>query len=57
MTESVNQLIVERAANGFQVYLNDHRQVGTVRPLPYVFESMENLLEFIKNKFNDATNQ
>jgi hypothetical protein len=50
MDEQTNQLSIEKARNGFQVYLNDYKYNGTARPVPYVFETMENLLEFIKTK-------
>ena len=50
MNELTNQLSIEKAKNGFQVYLNDYRHNGTARPVPYVFETMDNLLEFIKEQ-------
>ena len=49
MIESVNQLTVEKVMNGYQVFIHDYRHNGTARPVPYVFETMDNLLEFIKN--------
>ena len=52
MNEQTNQLSIEKVRNGFQVYLNDYKINGTSRPVPYVFETMENLLEFIKTKLN-----
>ena len=52
MEKQINQLTIEKAINGFQVYLEDYKYTGTARPVPYVFETMDNLLEFIKNKIN-----
>lgn len=53
MEELVNQLTIETAMNGYQVRLKDYQINGTARPVPYVFETMENLLEFIKTKLKD----
>jgi hypothetical protein len=50
MEQKVNRLVIEPAVNGWLVYLNQDFTQGTLRPLPYVFETMENLLEFIKNQ-------
>ena len=50
MNDTISQLSVEKVQNGFQVYLNDYKHTGTARPVPYVFETMENLLEFVKQK-------
>jgi hypothetical protein len=52
MEELVNQLTVEKAMNGFQVFLKDYKHNGTARPVPYVFETMETLLKFIEYQFN-----
>ena len=54
MEELVNQLTIEKAMNGYQVRLKDYQINGTVRPVPYVFETMENLLEFIKTKLKET---
>jgi hypothetical protein len=48
MEQKVNRLVIEPAVNGWLVYVNQDYALGTIRPLPYVFETMENLLEFIK---------
>lgn len=53
MEELVNQLTIEKAMNGYQVRLKDHTPPGTSRPVPYVFETMDNLLEFIKTKLKE----
>ena len=53
MEEIVNQLTIEKAMNGYQVRLKDYTLNGTVRPVPYVFETMESLLEFIKTKLKE----
>ena len=40
--------------NGYQVRLKDYMNAsGTSRPVPYVFETMESLLEFIKTKLKE----
>jgi hypothetical protein len=44
---------IKPVQNGFLVYINDFGNSGTVRPVPFVFETMDNLLEFIKNEFKD----
>jgi hypothetical protein len=51
MKQSTHRLVIETAENGFLVYVNQDFSQGTIRPRPYVFESMENLLEFVKNNF------
>lgn len=53
MEEIVNQLTIDKAMNGYQVRLKDYMLNGTARPVPYVFETMESLLEFIKNKLKE----
>ena len=53
MEELVTQLSVEKAMNGYQVRLKDYVHTGTSRPVPYVFETMEGLLEFIKTKLKE----
>lgn len=53
MEEIVTQLTVEKAMNGYQVRLKDYHITGTARPVPYVFETMEALLTFIKTKLKE----
>ena len=53
MEELVNQLTIEKAMNGYQVRLKDYQLNGTARPVPYVFETMEALLTFIKTKLKE----
>ena len=53
MEEIVNQLTIEKAMNGYQVRLKDYMSSGTARPVPYVFETMDALLEFIKTKLKE----
>lgn len=53
MEEFVTQLTIEKAMNGFQVRLKDYQLSGTSRPVPYVFESMESLLTFIKKSLKE----
>lgn len=47
-----HRLVIETAENGFLVYVNQDFSQGTIRPRPYVFESMESLQEFIKVRFS-----
>jgi hypothetical protein len=53
MEEIVTQLTVEKAMNGYQVRLKDYQLNGSVIPIPYVFETMEALLTFIKTKLKE----
>jgi len=46
----MSRLTIEPAQNGFLVYVNEFQTGLSVRAIPYVFETMENLLEFIKTK-------
>ena len=57
MKEVTSRITIEPAQNGFLVYANDYVSGMSVRPIPYVFETMENLLEFIKNNLSDETNK
>jgi hypothetical protein len=45
------RLVIEIAENGFLVYVNQDLSAGTVRPIPYVFESIQTLQKFIQEKF------
>jgi len=54
MEELVNQLTIETAMNGYQVRLKDHYVNGGARPVPYVFETMEALLTFLKTKLKNT---
>ena len=51
MEELTNRLVIETAKNGFLVYVNQDFTTGTIRPKPYVFESMQSLLEFVNKSF------
>lgn len=53
MEELVTQLTIEKAMNGYQVRLKDYQLNGTARPVPYVFETMDGLLTFIKTKLKE----
>lgn len=53
MDQFTHRLVIETAENGFLVYINQDFSQGTVRPRPYVFESMESLLNFVKNNFSE----
>ena len=50
MEQKVNTILIKPALNGWLVYLNQDFSQGTIQPVPYVFETMENLLEFIKTQ-------
>lgn len=50
------RITIQPVQNGFLVYLNDHYAQGTARPVPFVFETMDNLLEFIRTKFEEDGN-
>lgn len=51
MEEKTSKLSIEKAQNGFMVFVDDsYMERGNVRPLPYVFETMESMLEFIKTR-------
>lgn len=53
MGEKTSKLSIEKAQNGFMVFIDEsYMERGHVRPLPYVFETMESMLEFIKYKLN-----
>lgn len=47
-----HRLVIETAENGFLVYVNQDFSQGTIRPKPYVFESMETLQRFIKARLD-----
>jgi len=47
MEESVRRLTVKPARNGFLVYVNEDFSQGTITRVPYVFESMASLQNFI----------
>jgi hypothetical protein len=53
MEQFTNGLVIEPAENGFLVYVNQDFSQGTIRPRPYVFESMENLLKFVDERFSE----
>ena len=52
MKELITRLTIEKAMNGYQVRLQDYQVNGAIS-VPYVFETMENLLEFIKTKLKE----
>jgi len=52
MDEMTTRVTIEPAQNGYMVYLNDFPTGISARKVPYVFENMENLLEFIKTKLS-----
>ena len=50
MEQKVFNLVIKPAVNGWLVYLNQDFSQERIIPVPYVFETMENLLEFIKTQ-------
>lgn len=50
------RITIQPVQNGFLVYINDFGNTGTARPVPFVFETMDNLLEFVKLKFEEDGN-
>ena len=53
MKEPTSRLTIEPAQNGFLVYINDFQAGLSVQSIPYVFETMEALLTFIKTKLKE----
>ena len=47
------RLVIETAENGFLVYVNQDFTPATIRPRPYVFETMTSLLEFVDIRFSE----
>jgi hypothetical protein len=51
----INRITIETVNNGFCVYVNEWLVSGQIsKQSPYVFETMENLLEFIKNSYDTS---
>jgi hypothetical protein len=53
MKEITTSIKIETAKNGFLVFINDYPSAMAIRPLPYVFETMENMQKFIKEQFEN----
>lgn len=53
MEESVRILTIKPARNGFLVYVNEEFSQGTVTRVPYVFESMASLQNFIRESLEE----
>ena len=52
MDSKKNELLIKPAKNGFLVYV-DYEFINTsAKPTPYVFETMESLLNFVENNIN-----
>ena len=49
----VNKVVIEKARNGYQVYLREWNYNSQSTPIPYVFETMEGLLDFVKEQFEN----
>jgi hypothetical protein len=52
-----NRITIEPAQNGFMIRLNEDFSSGVIRPVPYVFETIDNMLDFIKEKFDKNKNE
>lgn len=50
-----NTLLIETAKNGFLVYVNYDVSPTTLKPTPYVFETMGSLLNFVQNEMSAKT--
>lgn len=51
-----NRITIEVAKNGFCVYVNEWSVPGQIsKQSPYVFETMDHLLEFIKNSYEGTS--
>jgi hypothetical protein len=48
-------LLIETAKNGFLVYLNYDVSPSTLKPTPYVFETMASLLNFVKYELSSKS--
>lgn len=53
MKESIARVTIEPAQNGYMVYINDFPTGLSIKNVPYVFETMNNLFEFIKTKLKE----
>jgi len=52
MEKETFRLVIETSQNGFLVYVNQDYTQGTIRPLPFVFESMKSLINFVELNFH-----
>jgi hypothetical protein len=55
MKPETYNLTIVKVQNGYTVYLNDEiteSSFGKIRPVPYVFETMETLQDFINKKLS-----
>lgn len=51
---AVDRIVIERAVNGYQVYLSNIKSTDP-RPTPYVFEGTELMMAFIESELNKET--
>lgn len=51
MKQETFKLTIISAQNGYLVYVNEDTSNGALRPVPYVFETMETLLKFVRSNF------
>ena len=56
MTIETFKLTIISAQNGYMVYVNEDTSKDTFRPVPYVFETMETLLKFVRSNFEPEQN-
>ena len=53
MEKEIYNLRIEKVLNGYIVYTNEKCiSSGTITPVPYVFETLENLNDFLFHNFN-----
>lgn len=56
MKQETFKLTIISAQNGYMVYVNEDTSKDTFRPVPYVFETMETLLKFVRSNFEPEQN-
>ena len=52
MESKKNELLIKPAKNGFLVYVDYDFSPTSLKPAPYVFETMGSLLNFIQDNIN-----
>lgn len=52
MNPITHKVTIQPAKNGFLVFINEDHSLGTIRPIPYVFETMPSLLNFIREELS-----
>lgn len=55
MIKKQSTLLIEPAKNGFLVYVNYDVSPSTLKPTPYVFETMASFLNFVKYEMSSTS--